>query len=197
MSSEKSLRNPISHLKRHSSARCISPMKIIGAFSPDECDRIVELTEGESFMSGEMRNPLEGYRNCQISIIHSSSSSAWLATKLTAIMETANETYGFEMGSSPPTLQFTRYGIGGKIDWHTDFDFNLDVSRKISISVQLTPRQQYSGGGLEFFPTGEMQLGRDQGTAIVFPSFFTHAVMPVTEGVRESLVVWFYGPNFR
>ena len=112
-------------------------------------------------------------------------------------MEKANEAYGFEMGNDPPTLQFTRYGIGGKIDWHTDFDFNLDVSRKISISVQLTPRQQYSGGGLEFFPTGEMQLGRDQGTAIVFPSFFTHAVMPITEGVRESLVVWFYGSNFR
>ena len=36
-----------------------------------------------------------------------------------------------------------------------------------------------------------------QGTAIFFPSYMEHAVVPVTKGTRYSLVCWVLGPNFR
>ena len=36
-----------------------------------------------------------------------------------------------------------------------------------------------------------------QGHAIIFASFLNHRVNPVTEGMRQSLVVWFGGKPFR
>ena len=36
-----------------------------------------------------------------------------------------------------------------------------------------------------------------KGSIIVFPSFFTHRVAPVTKGTRLSLVAWVSGPLFR
>jgi len=38
---------------------------------------------------------------------------------------------------------------------------------------------------------------REQGTAIFFPSFITHAALPVTSGLRYSIAAWFDGPKWR
>ena len=37
----------------------------------------------------------------------------------------------------------------------------------------------------------------EQGTAIFFPSYMKHGVVPVTKGTRYSLVCWTHGPNFK
>jgi PKHD-type hydroxylase len=36
-----------------------------------------------------------------------------------------------------------------------------------------------------------------QGQAIFFASFVRHRVVPITSGVRKSLVMWFGGPSFK
>ena len=36
-----------------------------------------------------------------------------------------------------------------------------------------------------------------QGNAVMFASFLNHRVVPVTRGVRQSLVMWFGGKPFR
>jgi predicted 2-oxoglutarate/Fe(II)-dependent dioxygenase YbiX len=36
-----------------------------------------------------------------------------------------------------------------------------------------------------------------QGQAIFFASFIRHRVVPITSGVRKSLVMWFGGPSFK
>lgn len=36
-----------------------------------------------------------------------------------------------------------------------------------------------------------------QGSIVIFPSFVTHKVSPVTEGIRYSLVGWVHGPPFQ
>ena len=34
------------------------------------------------------------------------------------------------------------------------------------------------------------------GSIIVFPSYMEHRIIPITKGLRYSLVVWFVGPPF-
>jgi PKHD-type hydroxylase len=35
------------------------------------------------------------------------------------------------------------------------------------------------------------------GSVVIFPSFIFHKVMPITSGVRYSLVNWIVGDNFK
>ena len=38
---------------------------------------------------------------------------------------------------------------------------------------------------------------QDSGDVIIFPSFLTHGVEPVTSGIRRSIVTWLVGPFFK
>lgn len=100
-------------------------------------------------------------------------------------------------------VQFTEYhgDEGGKYDWHHDIDWNRDDGwdRKISITVQLSSPDEYEGGDF-VMGDGQEQLPdwyKDKGTVLAFPSYIAHRVLPVTHGVRKSLVAWFEGPTWR
>ena len=102
-------------------------------------------------------------------------------------------------------IQFTKY-IGdpdtpGKYDWHHDVDWTEKRAfhRKLSVIFQLTDPNEYEGGNIEFDSTisplpVEAFL---KGSIILFPSFHRHRVLPVTQGVRHSLVTWVEGPHWR
>lgn len=103
-------------------------------------------------------------------------------------------------------VQFTTYHgdreDGGKYDWHQD-TFWLNPTqhhRKLSVTIQLSEPEEYSGGDFEIDPEfgilDQKEIKR-RGTVIVFPSFLRHRVTPVTSGVRRSLVAWIEGPSFR
>jgi PKHD-type hydroxylase len=68
--------------------------------------------------------------------------------------------------------------------------------RKISMTLLLNDPSEFKGGDLELMGPGKFAELK-QGHAIVFASFLNHRVAPVTEGVRQSLVVWFGGKPFR
>lgn len=101
-------------------------------------------------------------------------------------------------------IQFTEYHSTnlGKYDWHYDtfWASGRAYDRKLSVVVQLSDPADYDGGDFQF-DTGIPQLDqfavRQQGTILVFPSFLTHRVTPVTRGTRRSLVSWIEGPKFR
>ena len=74
--------------------------------------------------------------------------------------------------------------------------------------LQLSDPSEYEGGQLELKESKKDKNSvsiseQDQkdimkkGSIIVFPSFFTHRVTPVTKGTRMSLVAWVSGPLFR
>ena len=120
------------------------------------------------------------------------------------MFRTANRLlYGYNI-DYVPEIQFTEYlgSEGGKYDWHEDIfwaDHHKAYHRKISMSIQLSNSFDYKGGDLEFkdiegMDTDAMRL---QGSAILFPSYLSHRVTPVTEGTRYSLVAWMEGPKFR
>ncbi|MCK6649860.1 MAG: 2OG-Fe(II) oxygenase, partial [Bacteroidia bacterium] len=71
-------------------------------------------------------------------------------------------------------------------------------NRKLSISVQLSDAVEYEGGELQFMINQNIVTApKEKGTAIIFPSFALHRVLPVTKGNRMSIVGWIAGPAYR
>jgi PKHD-type hydroxylase len=97
-------------------------------------------------------------------------------------------------------MQYTEYHAeeGGHYDWHHDIHWGSDKAcdRKISITIQLSDPEEYEGGTFEFSEC-ENPMAKNKGTVLVFPSYLQHRVLPVTKGVRKSLVAWFFGPRWR
>ena len=107
--------------------------------------------------------------------------------------------FGFGDIQITEQAQFTEYPEGGFYDWHMDCDVNMAHEppvRKISMTVLLSPENQFEGGDLEVMAPGK-KAKLKQGHALMFASFLNHRVAPVTRGVRQSLVMWFGGKPFR
>lgn len=124
----------------------------------------------------------------------------FLYSKLTDVIYHANKNvYGFDLAGLDG-LQYTVYEEGGDhYNWHTDVFFdNSPFQRKLSVTLQLTNSNEYQGGDFQFLSSHEHtpEQFRTKGTAIVFPSFMSHRVTPVTSGTRKSIVAWFEGRRF-
>ncbi|NCP19214.1 MAG: 2OG-Fe(II) oxygenase [Erythrobacter sp.] len=116
------------------------------------------------------------------------------------VMEANRIAFGVDV-ENIANIQYTEYSGDnkGRYNWHNDVIWTEERSfdRKISITVQLSDPADYSGGAFEFgdWPTPENSRG--QGTVLVFPSYLTHRVAPLSNGTRRSLVAWFEGPRWR
>ena len=130
----------------------------------------------------------------------------WLIALIWSYMDAYNEVSGlsYDIRSVEP-IQLTRYARGGFYDFHVDgfgskkWEVGGSV-RKISMSIQLNG--DYEGGEFQVVRCrkGEVEvdtMDKSMGTVILFPSVLEHRVLPVTRGVRYSLVAWFSGPAFR
>ena len=108
-------------------------------------------------------------------------------------------------------FQFTKYEGNKKqhYSWHSDEDTEKEIGqpvRKLSTIIMLSDPKNFEGGDLEFYnyspPKRKNKILKthhlkQQGTIITFPSFVIHRVLPVTKGLRYSLVVWHKGPRFK
>lgn len=107
--------------------------------------------------------------------------------------------FGFDDVRITEQAQFTEYPVGGFYDWHMDSDvigINEPPVRKISMTLVLSPDGDFEGGGLELARPGQIMRPK-QGHAVFFASFVMHRVVPVTKGLRKSLVMWFGGEPFK
>ena len=88
-------------------------------------------------------------------------------------LEANNELWGFDVNSIIEEIQYTEYyGTNdGHYDWHLDIGDEIDY-RKISITVQLSDKDEYEGGHLEM-KTGPIDLitPKEEGLSTIFPSF--------------------------
>ena len=99
-------------------------------------------------------------------------------------------------------IQYTVYDPGHFYDWHID-ESNWTPGkregnkiRKISFSILLD--SEFEGGDFSLQVDGDkrvIELG--ERNCIFFGSDTPHAVLPVTSGVRRSLVGWAQGPAFK
>ena len=92
----------------------------------------------------------------------------------------------------PPT--FSRYGPGSYYRRHVDNAFMgpfPTMRSDLSITIFLNDPEEYDGGMLSLeTPFGSQQYRLTQGDAVLYPTFYPHAVTDITRGERQVVVTW-------
>lgn len=176
-------------------------------------------------------------RSCKTSWINPDSKfNSELVNMVSGLIQTvALQNYGFDFHRCEP-LQYTHYtyiednDIKDHYDWHIDSHLMArptPFDRKVSVSIQLSDSEDYTGCDLTFpgwdtmfeaakhdkenknmvginvmngeplSCTDAQKILREKGTAIFFPSMFSHRVTPIESGERFALVCWLQGPKYR
>ena len=75
----------------------------------------------------------------------------------------------------------------GEYKEHVD---HMDINPRV-LSCSLILNDNYTGGDFSFFK-GEYIVKKKKGSAVVFPSnfCFPHAILPVSNGNRHSIITW-------
>ena len=180
-------------------------------FTPEQCQLIIRKglslkaekgTTGAGTPDAERRGqpPDKSLRRSTISWINFNEMPEMYKSIQWTLGKANNNFFGFDGIAMSEPAQFTQYKSGGEhYGWHMDSDIlgkNEPPVRKISMSIVLVPPTDYEGGAMEFEKAGKV-LHLNQGQAVFFASFLQHRVLPVTKGIRYSLVQWFTGPSFR
>jgi PKHD-type hydroxylase len=139
-------------------------------------------------------------RRSQISWMLNTPDTEWVFNKFAHIVTQLNiEHFRFDLTGFGEAFQLTNYdqSENGMYGWHQDFGGS--ISRKLSLTLQLTDPSDYEGGDFQIFTGGEepQTLPKKRGYILAFPSYVVHQVTPVTQGSRQSLVVWTSGPAFK
>lgn len=173
------------------------------AFSKEELDKIytdvAELKfEKATILAGE---PGE-IRSSNIKWIPQTEKWKWLYERLMEYAAIANqELWQFDLISAPEQIQYTEYyaSEGGHYDWHMDIGPGNASERKVSLTVQLSEADEYTGGDLELWMGGKSthEGPRGAGNVVIFPSYIMHRVKRVEEGTRRSFVLWVGGAQFK
>jgi PKHD-type hydroxylase len=172
-------------------------------FTPDECE-VIKLAANtfnlyKAQVSGDEQ--YQKIRDSKVVFINPTSTHNWIYRRLTdRIMSLNEQFFKFDLWGFSEPLQYTEYtSPGGKYGSHVDSSYG-GVIRKLSIVVQLTDPETYTGGEFELLPSGEQfpkKLNNMQGSLLAFPSYTLHRVTPMVTGIRNSLVGWISGPSFK
>lgn len=94
--------------------------------------------------------------------------------------------------------EFLMYPASGHYKAHMDTFLNPKENNCRKLTVLAFLNDDFVGGKF-FIMDGYNKIYPKQtkGTVLVFPSFLTHGVDPVEEGVRYSAVAWMVGPFFK
>ena len=176
-------------------------------FTPEQCKMIIEAGRSEPKQDAYVGNK-QGVTGGVFDTQTRTSHISWIPFKKMAdmykdiehIMRTTNGNhFGFDGMQITEMAQYTEYPEGGFYEWHVDNDVNCAHEppvRKISMTLLLSPENEFEGGDLELMAEGKIAKIK-QGHAIFFASFIRHRVKPVTRGRRQSLVMWFGGTPFK
>lgn len=143
----------------------------------------------------------------------------------TSLIYEANRNAGWWLDlQTPEAVQMTEYKENNAgYDWHIDSKADqyskrrwaeteldpmplnqtrdtalLGQVRKLSLTLNLSNEQDYEGGELEIQLDEQRHIFKGAaGSATVFPSWTYHRVVPITDGIRHSAVLWMNGPPLR
>ena len=176
-------------------------------FTPKQCQMIIEAGRKEPRQNAGVGNKNDSSKQ-EVDTETRTSHISWIPFKkmndmykdIEKIMIATNGNhFGFDGMQITETAQYTEYPEGGFYDWHVDNDVNFTHEppvRKISMTLLLSPENEFEGGDLELMSEGKAAKLK-QGQAIFFASFIRHRVTPVIRGNRKSLVMWFGGTPFK
>ena len=177
-------------------------LAVPGAFSDEECDRIIALGEAGEGVPGPVYGAAGGLvdrrqRDVRTLLQVRDAASEWLFARLDALLAAAAEAFGLPVGPISEPVQILRYDVGCHFQsWHSDAGLDNQERRRISLSVELSGPGDYDGGELEIVPD---RVGRPRtlprGSVQLFPSRALHRVTPVARGTRWALVAWTGAPG--
>ena len=177
----------------------------VPVFTPEQCQLVINAGRSEATQLAEVGGGDSKWitdtksRTSYISWIPFNKMPEMYDTLNQLMLQTNANHFGFENMQLTEPAQYTEYPEGGFYDWHIDND-NIMVHeppvRKISMTLLLSPENEFEGGGLELMSDGKIARPK-QGHAIFFASFIRHRVVPIKRGVRKSLVMWFGGTPFK
>lgn len=187
---------------------CLRP----GALSPGECTRLISIFDtspdiAAGLLSGGNQTDT---RVCDTLWMDDTTDTAWIFTRLAELVAEVNrENFHFDLDEFRESAQILKYSApvitpdgastAGRYDTHVDIGGGgHSATRKLSLSIQLSTSDSYTGGGLQLGADDETwSAPREPGTAILFPSFVRHSITPLVSGTRYALVAWVHGPAFR
>ena len=168
--------------------------------SDTECRDLIELHSDDKnpMLRGRVQrdgsNVTDMVRQTDVYVVHED--NQWVDELVIAAALAANDLFKFQISGLIERPQLLRYTApNGGYDWHLDIGNGDHSTRKISLSFLLN--DNYEGGELCFFTSGEMCARADKGVCLAFPSFLPHKVNPVTKGERWALVAWITGEPYR
>jgi PKHD-type hydroxylase len=162
-----------------------------------ECEAAIELVSAAPREMASTEQGRDDRRRCDVGWLHRDHTTEWLFEKF--------ETLGLDYASRRQIdveylndpLQFALYSADSVFDWHIDTGSPETISRKITISTQLSRPDEYDGGDLELVGESITMLRRIRGSALAFPSVIGHRITRISRGTRLALVGWMHGPPYR
>ena len=178
------------------------------ALSPEQMDSIEdhmkdkELKKAGVFAHHGLGEEDEEIRKSKVSWIQHDDMPFIAERMLEVATAMNNQFFKFDLMGSMEDMQYTLYEgnkeKGGFYTEHMDYGRSTEYPRKLAVVVSLTDDTDYEGG--EFFWREDydpMIRKLSKGEAIVIPSFILHSVLPVTSGIRKTLIQWVHGQDFR
>lgn len=177
-----------------------------GAFTAEECDWIISLSEQTPPNQGTVDGTIKPeFRQVNVWGISYSESNRWLWERLINNVKYTNyQWWNYDIYGIIENLQILCYdATNGQQNIKDHYIKHIDNGeyryyRKISFSVQLSDPEDYEGSELKLYTQREAEkLPKARGTMVMFPSFILHEVTPIIKGRRWALVCWVGGPEFR
>ena len=172
-------------------------------FSEKECDHINKLGYSQEFEYQKTAlNTVDlSVFNCKINSILPSQETNYIYDRIRQLINEMNNKYWFfKIYEFAEPLKFIEYNetFRGFVNLHSDLgNEGIFKFRKLSVIIQLSDENSYEGGDLILQHYEKpCKMSRKRGSVIIFPSFLLHKVEPVTKGIRNSLVIFAYGPPF-
>ncbi|WGM37892.1 2OG-Fe(II) oxygenase [Caulobacter sp. NIBR1757] len=152
-----------------------------------------EADAAASTVSGLADRPVVGLARRSTRLTAPAAIEALLRERLLAVRPRLEALFDRPLGDLEP-LQILRYGPGDYFVAHQDGNTPLihddTRHRRVSLSLLLSPPEDWTGGALLFHP-GQQEAPGAAGDAVAFRAETTHEVTPLEAGQRLSVAAWF------
>tara|TARA_B100000809_G_C14996376_1_gene479877 strand:+ start:124 stop:669 length:546 start_codon:yes stop_codon:yes gene_type:complete len=168
---------------------------ITDVFSKEECDQISAYSD----MLEIEEDTRTDKKQHTIATMPMNNESGWIYQRLIQTIEITNpNTFQFTGLYTGEPVQIATYVENDFYDWHIDvveFPSSPPV-RKVSCSVLLNDSAEFDGGEMQVRAWNEETIKLEQGQGLFFASFLQHRVLPITDGLQKSMIIWYNGPSF-
>jgi PKHD-type hydroxylase len=171
----------------------------LGEVPPIVCD--AALFDRSNMQDGKLGLDMHvGYehRQCKVGF---APQDHWFAGVLSGfgLLSNKSKNWGLDI-SEYDQIQLATYTKDQHFNWHIDTMVlsDLPLDRKVTVVCLLNNPEEFEGGEFELRLNSEIHRPKlRKGSIIAFPSFISHRVIPVTQGVRHTATLWLTGPKFK